>query len=306
MCSLHWWFSGKAGNCFVMKYSYQFISTNPNAHLLCELMQVTKHRIITTAIATTILLLAMAAPVLAVPIESVPNPRRETGGWVSDGANILSPSTEAILNAKIDRLEADTSAEVALVTVVDTQGGAETPKLFAHNLFNTWGIGKADKNNGVLVLISKDDRRVEIEVGQGLTDRLTGDRIQELLAETVTPAFKQGDYDKGAIEGTESIIQTLQPAEQNILSDILLFVLLPIAIVVAVVDIVRGMIKWKDGRWSPTDRRSSKMPKLDESGALEGYNTTFSGSDAGLSNDAGGSSDFGGGFSDGGGGGSDW
>jgi TPM domain len=88
-------------------------------------------------------------------IESGPNPRRETGGWVSDGADILSLSTEAALNARIDRLEADTSAEVAVVT-------------------------------------------------------------------------------------------------------------------------------------------------------LEGYNTTFSGSDAGLSNDSGGSSDFGGGFSDGGGGGSDW
>jgi hypothetical protein len=117
------------------------------------------------------------------------------------------------------------------------------------------------------------------------------------------------NYDKGAIDGTEAVIQTIQsakPAEQSIVGDIILFVLFPIAIVVAVVDIVRGMIKWKDGRWSPTDRRSSKMPKLDESGALEGYNTTFPGSDAGLSNDAGGSSDFGGGFSDGGGGGSDW
>jgi uncharacterized protein len=196
-----------------------------------------------------------------------------------------------------------------VVTVVDTQGGAETPKVFAHDLFNRWGIGKADKNNGVLVLISKGDRRVEIEVGEGLTDRLTGDRIQELLTANVTPAFKQGNYDKGAIDGTEAVIQTIQsakPAEQSIVGDIILFVLFPIAIVVAVVDIVRGMIKWKDGRWSPTDRRSSKMPKLDESGALEGYNTTFPGSDAGLSNDAGGSSDFGGGFSDGGGGGSDW
>jgi TPM domain len=261
---------------------------------LCELMQVTKHRIIRTAIATTILLIALSAPGLAVPIESVPNPRRETGGWVSDGADILSPSTEAILNAKIDRLESDTGVEIAVVTVVDTQGGAATPKLFAHNLFNTWGIGKAEKNNGLLLLISKEDRRVEVEVGQGLVTKLTSDRIQELLATHVTPAFQQGDYDKGAIEGTESMIQTLQ-SEQNILGDVLLFVLLPIVLIVAVVDILRRVIKWEDGR--------SKMPKLGEPSDLGDYNTTFPIQPDTASSS---SSDFGGGFSDGGGGGSSW
>jgi uncharacterized protein len=269
---------------------------------LCELMQVTKHRIVTTAIATTILTTALSVPVLAVSIESVPNPRRETGGWVSDGANILSSKTEATLNDQIDRLESDTSAEVAVVTVVDTQGGGETPKIFAHNLFNRWGIGKAEQNNGVLILISKGDRRVEIEVGEGLTDRLTGDRIQELLATDVTSAFKQGDYDKGAIAGTEAVIQTVRsvkPAEQNLLGNIVLLVLLPIALVVAVVDILRRVIRWKDGR--------SKMPKLDAPSNPEDYNPIFPvSSDASFSNNASSSADFGGGFSDGGGGGSSW
>jgi uncharacterized protein len=154
-------------------------------------MQVTKHRIVTTAIATASLVIAASAPGLAVSIESVPNPRL-AGGWISDEANILSPSTEATINAEIQALESATSAEVAVVTVTDTKGGAETPKRFAHNLFNTWGIGKAGKNNGVLVLIAKDDRRVEIEVGRGLTNKLTGDRIKEILDSNVTPAFKQG------------------------------------------------------------------------------------------------------------------
>jgi uncharacterized protein len=172
-------------------------------------MQVTKHRIVTMAIATASLVIAASVPGLAVSIESVPNPRRE-GGWISDGANILSPSTEATINAEIQALESATSAEVAVVTVTDTKGGAETPKRFAHDLFNTWGIGKAGKNNGVLVLIAKDDRRVEIEVGRGLTNKLTGDRIKEILDSKVTPAFKQGHYDSGAIAGTEAVIQTIQ------------------------------------------------------------------------------------------------
>jgi uncharacterized protein len=161
------------------------------------------------AIATASLVIAASAPGLAVSIESVPNPRRE-GGWISDGANILSPSTEATINAEIQALESATSAEVAVVTVTDTKGGAETPKRFAHDLFNTWGIGKAGKNNGVLVLIAKDDRRVEIEVGRGLTDKLTGDRIKEILNAKVTPAFKQGHYDSGTMEGTKAVIQAIQ------------------------------------------------------------------------------------------------
>jgi uncharacterized protein len=94
----------------------------------------------------------------AVPLESVPNPRR-SGGWVSDTANLLDANTQIQLNRLITDLETRTTSEIAVVTVTDTAPAAN-PKAFATSLFNAWKIGKKGKNNGVLFLVSRSDRRV--------------------------------------------------------------------------------------------------------------------------------------------------
>ena len=104
----------------------------------------------------------------AITVDEVPNPRATYGGWVSDTADILSDSTEAQLNKMISELEAKNGAEIAVVTVNET-APYPSPKAFTTKLFNHWGIGKKDINNGALYLISVGDRRVEIETGYGLT-----------------------------------------------------------------------------------------------------------------------------------------
>ncbi|MEN9223331.1 MAG: TPM domain-containing protein, partial [Thermostichus sp. BF3_bins_97] len=86
--------------------------------------------------------LLLPQSVLAIAVEQVPNPRQSYGGWVSDTANILSSSTERELDRLITQLEQRTGAEMAVVTVPNTQGYA-TPKAFTTQLFNHWGIGKA-------------------------------------------------------------------------------------------------------------------------------------------------------------------
>jgi uncharacterized protein len=87
-------------------------------------------------------------------------------------------SLSSALNATLNRFEADTNAEIAIVTIPDIKDSrAATPKQFAHQLLNQWGIGKAGKDNGVLVLISQNDRRVEIEVGRGLTTQLSNEKV---------------------------------------------------------------------------------------------------------------------------------
>jgi uncharacterized protein len=95
-------------------------------------------------------------------VKDVPNPRQINGTWVTDMAGMLDEPTESQLNSLISQLERKNGTEIAVVTVPETTP-AESPKEFTTQLFNYWKIGKKGKDNGVLFLISKSDRRVEIE-----------------------------------------------------------------------------------------------------------------------------------------------
>ncbi len=161
--------------------------------------------------AASIALLTLVSVVnLATPVNAIaPQDVRLTDTWVQDQANILSPTTETQLNEMIGQLEAKNGSEIAIVTVPDTQPSA-TPKAFATELFNRWKIGKAGVNNGVLFLVSKNQRRVEIEVGSGLNTILPTMKIGSILTRDVTPAFKQGNFDGGTIAGTQAIVTVLE------------------------------------------------------------------------------------------------
>ncbi len=148
-------------------------------------------------------------PAGAITLEQVPNPRRSYGGWVADTADILSSSTENELNRLITQLERRTGAEMAVVTVPNTQGYA-TPKAFTTQLFNYWGIGKAGQNNGVLFLISVGDRRLEIETGKGLATILPDSRVQEIIDQQILPKFRAGDFDGGTLAGVRQLTSVLQ------------------------------------------------------------------------------------------------
>jgi len=156
------------------------------------------------------LLLALVplGPSAAVSVSQVPNPQQSDGLWVTDMANMLSDRTEADLNQMISALEATNSAEIAVVTVPDTQG-ASSPKAFATELFNTWGIGKEGTDNGVLFLVSKGDRRNEIETGYGVEGILPDAKLGAILNQQVTPQFKAGNFDAGILQGTEAIVIAL-------------------------------------------------------------------------------------------------
>jgi uncharacterized protein len=148
-------------------------------------------------------------PSLAVTVEKVPNPRQANQGWVTDMANVLSPSTEAKLNELISELEAKNGSEIAVVTVPET-APAKTPKEFTTALFNHWKIGKADRDNGVLFLISKSDRRVEIETGYGVEEILPNARVGKIIQQEITPRLKQGDYNGGTLAGTKALVTALE------------------------------------------------------------------------------------------------
>ncbi|NEO82662.1 MAG: TPM domain-containing protein [Spirulina sp. SIO3F2] len=156
------------------------------------------------------LLVSLAQHSLAIQIQDISDPRQTPGYWVTDMANILNPATEEQLNKQISQFEAQTTAEVVVVTVPDTTGYA-SPKAFTTELFNTWGIGKAETNNGVLFMVSLGDRRTEIETGIGSQAILTDAKVQAIVDNQVIPFFKAGDFNQGILAGTIAVMQGLNP-----------------------------------------------------------------------------------------------
>lgn len=161
-----------------------------------------------------LLVLTLASPAWAIPVQAVPNPRQDYG-WVSDLANILPPSAEATLNRELAELESHNGTEMTVVTVPDTHP-SETPKQFAIQLFKTWGIGKQHRNNGVLVLIAKDNRRIEIEIGTGIEPLLSKANIREIIQTRMAPYFRQNDFAGGTLAGVTTLIHQLdRPPQQG-------------------------------------------------------------------------------------------
>lgn len=147
---------------------------------------------------------------LAFAVRDVPNPRQSNGGWVSDVAGILGQDTETSINGMIDALQRHDGSEMMVVTVPDTSGSS-SPKTFASELFNTFKIGKKGVDNGVLMLISKSDRRVEIETGYGMEERLPDARVGAIINTAMLPRFKEGDFDGGTLAGVGDVIGSLSP-----------------------------------------------------------------------------------------------
>ncbi|GAB4172026.1 MAG: hypothetical protein Fur006_00590 [Coleofasciculaceae cyanobacterium] len=151
---------------------------------------------------------------LAVDVKDVPNPRQVNGTWVTDMAQMLDEPTEAQLNSIITQLERKNGTEIAVVTVPETAPSA-SPKEFTTKLFNYWGIGKKGKDNGVLFLISQNERRVEIETGSGMEAILPDAKVGKIIDTQILPRFKQSDFNGGTLAGTKALvvaIETHQPA----------------------------------------------------------------------------------------------
>jgi len=139
---------------------------------------------------------AIASPLLA---QTFPQPQ----GYVNDFAGLLSPGGKNSLETKLALLEKETGAEVAVVTVKSLDG--MTVEDYASRLFEKWGIGKKNKDNGVLFLTASDDRKVRIEVGYGLEAVITDARAGRILDNEVLTAYKRGDYEAGIIAGVNAI-----------------------------------------------------------------------------------------------------
>lgn len=122
---------------------------------------------------------------------------------------MLSSSTEAQLNSKLQSLWNSGGSQIAVLTVPSLEGlSIEEASI---KIVDAWKLGTAKGDNGLLLLISRDDRTVRIEVGQGLEGNLPDASASQIIRNVITPRFAQGAIDLGVIEGLSAIVQRTDP-----------------------------------------------------------------------------------------------
>lgn len=151
-----------------------------------------------------VLAVLLCALFAAFPVLAQSNPRFPAlTGRVVDEARLLSSEREAELSARLAALERDTSDQVVVVTVADLQGYSIED--YGYRLGRAWEIGQADEDNGVLLIVAPNERKVRIEVGYGLEPVLTDALSAVIIHQRILPAFRDGYYERGITEGVDAI-----------------------------------------------------------------------------------------------------
>ncbi len=148
----------------------------------------------------------LLAALLALPAAAQDLPPRPDGP-VYDGADMIDAATEAQLDEKLRAYNRETGRAVIVATVPDM--GGETVEGYAVDLYETWGIGGEETDEGALLLVAEEERKMRIEGGYGSTPTLTDAMSGRIIRDTITPAFKAGDFSRGIAEGVDGMIEAL-------------------------------------------------------------------------------------------------
>ena len=134
-----------------------------------------------------------------------------TSIYVNDFANILSPETEAQLEEMLKEARESRDHEMTVVTIdkVNSYTDNHTIEKFAKDLFNHWGVGNAQRNDGILMLVAVEDRRVRIALGSGFRARFDGVATRIIDTEML-PAFRQARFEQGILDGTAASLERLR------------------------------------------------------------------------------------------------
>jgi uncharacterized protein len=152
------------------------------------------------------ILLWLVAALGAVPAGAVDVPF--LSGRVVDDAEVLAPAMRERLAARLKAHEQKTTNQVVVLTVPTI--APESIEEFASRVFADWKLGQKGKDNGVLVVVVPDDRRMRIEVGYGLEATLTDALCGRIIRNRMTPQFRSGNYDAGVEAGIEAIVVLLE------------------------------------------------------------------------------------------------
>lgn len=127
----------------------------------------------------------------------------DADGFVTDTAGVLDAASEQKLEDFITALDKSTGAQIA-VAVIPTLDG-EPIENYAVKLFEKWGVGQKDLDNGVLLVVAANDRKMRIEVGYGLEGAIPDIRAKEITSTIIGPKFKAGDMPGGIMAGVDTI-----------------------------------------------------------------------------------------------------
>jgi len=125
-------------------------------------------------------------------------------GYVNDYAGMISPSAKSKLEETLRTFEQSDSTQIVILTIPSLEG--ENIEEFGIKAGETWKIGHKGKDNGILFIVSKQERKIRVEVGYGLEGRLTDLTAGRIIDLVIKPRFKQEDFDGGFIAGVSSLI----------------------------------------------------------------------------------------------------
>jgi uncharacterized protein len=155
---------------------------------------------------TALSLVALLALLLAGSVFAQPK-FPALSGIVVDEAGMLNTATNAQLSEYLLGHQRATGNQVVVVTVADLQGYEIAD--YGYQLGRHWGIGEQGKDNGVLLIVAKTERKVRIEVGYGFEGDLTDAISSNIIHAVILPQFKLGQFPKGILLGSKSIVEAL-------------------------------------------------------------------------------------------------
>ena len=129
-------------------------------------------------------------------------------GRVNDNAGVLSEATRRTLTERLKAHEEKTTNQVVVLTVSSLEDG--NIEDYAEAVFKAWKLGQKGKDNGILVVVAPNDRRMRIEVGYGLEGRLPDGAAGSIIRNVMAPRFNSGDYDGGVEAGVDAILGVLE------------------------------------------------------------------------------------------------
>ena len=212
-----------------------------------------------SAFTMTSVLFLLAMPAIASEL-SFPEPK----GYVNDFAGVADSASLTVLSAMVTEIERNNTVEIAVVTVPTLQN--TTVEDYAEKLFQSWGIGKSDKDNGLLILVAPNERKWRIEVGYGLEPTITDAQAGVIGRECFTENFKALEYGRGlvcAVSSFRSIItgepadgygynvtaNDNEPEDWAVLVIIILILLAPMIVIYIIIMLVtKGKLKSGGGR----------------------------------------------------------
>jgi uncharacterized protein len=193
-------------------------------------------------------------------VETIPNTKLTTGSYVSNPDNVISEITVEKIDSILSHLEKQITVQVAVVAVNSI--GDNDLFEFAEALFNKWGLGNKSNDNGLLILLAKDDHKIRIHTGDGLEGTLPDATCKKIERDFMLPEFKNGNYDNGMLAGITAVNRILTDpryadelnaveSTENVIADYTAFVIFLLIFVVPVL-LVMFFIKKSNGSFSDT------------------------------------------------------